>query len=84
MPKQPAFPGLTQAMKKKRTAARAVSRGDGRGGALAPAAGADRAALSQDRGEGWTAADAARDDAAGAFPAAVVCAQRSDGGKDAV
>jgi hypothetical protein len=60
------------------------SRGDGRGGALAPAAGADRAALSEDRGEGWTAADAARDDAAGAFPAAVVCAQRSDGGRDAV
>lgn len=82
MPKQPAFPGLRDATKKKQT--RALPGGDGGGGALGTSVVADRAALSQVGAEGWSSADAAGDNAAGLFLAELVCAQRPDGRGDAV
>lgn len=60
-------------------AAGEVPRRDGGGGAVGPASGADRAALSQGRAEGWASADAAGDDAARVLPPAVVRPERPDG-----
>ena len=84
MPKQPAFPGLRHAMKKKQTRReKFLAEMD----AVVPwtrLLASDRAALSEGRAEGWAASDAIGDDAAGLFPPAMVCAQRPDGRGDAV
>jgi len=41
----------------------------------------DRAALSEGGAEGRPSADAVGDDAAGLFPAELVCVERPDGGR---
>lgn len=61
-------------------ASREVSRGDGGGGSVVTAAGADRAALPEDGPQGRPACDAAGGDAADLLPAVMVRAERSTGG----
>lgn len=59
MPRQPAIPGLRDAIKKQGDAAGAVPFGEGCRGAMGPASGADRAALSEGWPKGWSPAYAA-------------------------
>ena len=84
MPKQPAIPGLRDAMKKKVTRrAQFLAEMD----AVVPwgaATSADRAALPEGWAEGRAAADAAGDNAAHLRPAELVRAERPDGRRDAV
>ena len=46
--------------------------------------GADRAALSEGRAEGWSPADVFGNDATGLLLTELVCAERSDGRRDAI
>jgi len=65
MPKQPAVPGLRDALKRRQTRREQFLAEMDVGGSVDAAAGADRAALPQGRAEGRSAADAAGDDASG-------------------
>lgn len=76
MPKQPAFPGLRDAMKKEANTARIVSSRDECGGALGSPDGAGRDALPQGETKGWPSADASGNDVAGLLPSDLVCAER--------
>ena len=72
MPKQPAFPGLGDAIKKKVTLREQFL---GEMDQVVPFAGADRAALSEYRAEGRPYPDAAGNDAPGLFSPELVCAE---------
>lgn len=66
MSKQPAIPGLRDATKKK------VTRRELFLSEIDAVADVDRAALSEGGAEGWSATNAAGDDAAGLFPTELV------------
>ena len=79
MPKQPAFPGLRYAIKKKVTRREQFLAEMGAvvpcGRLLALIAPHYPKAVA----EVWAPTDASRDDAAGVFPAELVCVERPDG-----
>ena len=79
MPKQPAVPGLRDAMKKKVTRREQFLAEMDAVVPLVAVAGADCAALPEGRAEGRPPTDAIGDDAAGLLPAELVCAERPDG-----
>ena len=83
MPKQPAFPSLRDAMKKKVTRREQfLAEMDAVvpcGGSLGSFSETDRAALPEGWFERWAPTNAVGDDAADILPSKLVCAERPDG-----